>query len=221
MDPYIPSAIVVAGWILTHLLTLRAQRVNLRLQALDRARNEISRELRTAQSGCGKIVAAVMEIETRGGNPDWRTHSQGSISLLQAAPHEWISRLEEYEILFPETAAVRERLVGRQRSILERLSALTGHLTNAAFGLNSVDERRAILAAAQRWLADVHDQSALLEDMIVHLQNEALSKITGRRIPARIPRDQTLPRIVKHEDGLLWIEPDKPERLFLPGDPSE
>ena len=68
---------------------------------------------------------------------------------------------------------------------------------------------------AIKWLPEVNDQMFLLEDLIVHLQNAALHKIMGRRIPGRTPRDPKLPSIVKGKDGLLWIEPDKAEQLVL------
>jgi hypothetical protein len=72
MNAYVAIGIAVAGWVATHILTLRAQAKTLRLQVLDRARNEITRELRAAQAWCGKVVTMVMmattnlEFESRG-----------------------------------------------------------------------------------------------------------------------------------------------------------
>jgi len=221
MNAYVAIGIAVAGWVATHILTLRAQRKTLRLQVLDRARNEITRELRAAQAWCGKVVTMVMiaatnlEFESRGAGVDWKYQAQQALELLRTSPADWLMRLEEYEILFPETAAVRERLAGRQRAIFERVSKSSGDLSSSAFGLNSLQDRQALFHQGETWLADVHDQSALLEDLVVHLQNEALSAITDRRIPTRIPRDPKLPKIVKGQDGLLWIEPDSQQRLTL------
>jgi len=218
MCEYLSTALVVVGWVSTHVLSLRAQKENLRLQVFDRARNEITQELRAAQRWYVKIESFIaglsVGIDIESSTParfDWTPHYHGAIALLQSAPHEWISRLEEYEIVFPETAVVRERLVGRQRGIVRRVSALIANLRDAVVGRNSAPERKAAFAETERWLTDVRDQAVLLEDMIIHLQNQALSKIMGRRIPPRIPRDVNLPRVVMRSDRLLWIEPDRPD----------
>jgi hypothetical protein len=49
------------------------------------------------------------------------------------------------------------------------------------------------------------DYAALLDDLRVHIQNSGLSKIVGRTVRQRIPRDSRLPLLVKREDGTLDI----------------
>jgi len=221
MDSYVAVSIAVAGWIATHILTLRAQTRNLRLQVLDRARGEATEALRAGQSWFSNLATTVMladaglHLEQQGMTPDWNSHVQKVLVLQHSVPTAWIMRLEEYEILFPDAAPVRERLVGRQRTIMSKTSGFLSQLMPSAFGKGSPASRQQTIAEALKWLPDVHDQASLMEDLIVHLQNCALQDITGRKVPARIPRDPNLPRIVKGADGFLWIEPDNPEPLVL------
>jgi hypothetical protein len=210
--PYVSVGIVLIGWFATHILTLRAQKLNLRLQVLDRSRQEIIKEMRVAQDWYRRVTTALVVAEVHHGavllgvSPAWREHVDNIVALLNPVPATWILRLEEYEILFPETAVVPERLLDRQRSIVQRISSFSSGLMKAAF---LPEERAALFRESIGWLEDVHDQAFLLEDMALHLQNETLSKIAGRRIPARPPRNPSLPKVIRGKDGLLCIEPDR------------
>jgi hypothetical protein len=225
MNENLPLIVVVVGWVVTHFLSLRSQTTNLRLQVLDRARNDITKELRSAESWCSQLIGILTAQSMLAETPelavrrDWKPAIPKVVSLLEGAPYEWISRLEDYEILFPETAAVRERLVGRQREIHGELSRFSSAFMSLAYGERPDTPMAALFENAAKWIADVYDQQALLGDLGVHLQNAALSKIVGRTIPARIPRDAALPKIVRGKDGLLWIEPDRPEKLVVHTDP--
>lgn len=221
MNQWLPLIAVVIGWVATYALSLRAQTRNLRLQVLDRARNEITKALHTAESWFSEIIGTVTAQSMLAVAPemavgrDWKPTISKFVSLLERAPYEWIFRLEDYEILFPETAAVRERLVGRQREIQGALSRFSSAFMTIAHGESPNIPMAELFEKAATWMADVYDQQALLGDLAVHLQNAALSKITGRSVPARIPRDTTLPKIVQGEDALLWIVPDRPEDLVV------
>jgi hypothetical protein len=44
----------------------------------------------------------------------------------------------------------------------------------------------------------LHDESALLEDLLVHVRNVTFSKLVGKEAPFRRPTDLTVPRLVMH-----------------------
>lgn len=163
MDSYVAVSIAVAGWIATHILTLRAQTRNLRLQVLDRARGEATEALRAGQSWFSSLATTViladvsLHLEQQGMTADWNSHVQKILILQHSVPTAWIMRLEEYEILFPEAAPVRERLVGRQRTIMSKTSEFLSQIMPSAFGKGSPASRQQAIVEALKWLPEVHD----------------------------------------------------------------
>lgn len=91
LQTVLPVAIVVTGWIITHQLSLRAQRRSFQSQVLDRARLD---------------VTSKQSKETRA----------------------WSVALEDYQILFPETALARFRLDRRHIRILKAIGPIHSDL---------------------------------------------------------------------------------------------
>lgn len=213
----LPVAVTVGGWIATHVLSLRAQRRTLRMQVLDRARSEVTRELRAAQTWARRVASATTAVDMldRAGERGEilpASHLDERIEQLKelraSQPLDWAMRLEEYEILFPETAAVRRDLMERQRQLhllLWRCILLrTGVLARPEDGH----------VAAREAASSARDQEALIQDLMIHLQNQALSEVMDREVPPRsppAPNDRPLPRITAGANGVLRIEPVETE----------
>ena len=106
--------------------------------------------------------------------------------------------LEEYEQFFPQTKYVRWQLGYRRLRITEEYSPILSDLMNP----------RKHASAVERMIARQgtdSDYSALLEDLRIHVQNFALSEITGGKIPERQPLDPNVPIMVLRSDGVLEI----------------
>ena len=107
--------------------------------------------------------------------------------------------LEEHELLFPETRHVRSQLgLFSSDRIISLYSTLLADLM-------SDDRRDAAIEAMVARRGRNADYQALLEDLRIHVQNRALSEITGHQVPQRQPRDPNVPIMVTRADGLLDI----------------
>src|SRR5438105_2081596 len=132
MKEIIGAGIVVAGWIVAHYLTLRAQRIGFRNQLLDRARMEIARSIHAYEKWLALFVRLCFAIgrevseEVSGEKSSWIRFQDDVRALADDLPAftEWNLNLQEYEILFPETRAIREELYRRNMIILGDRSAL-------------------------------------------------------------------------------------------------
>jgi hypothetical protein len=107
--------------------------------------------------------------------------------------------LEEHELLFPDTRHVRSQL-GFFAS--ERLIELYTPLL-----IDLMDDRRrdAAIDAMRARLDRNTEYQALLEDLRIHIQNKALSEITGHAVQRREPRDPNVAIMALRTDGLLDI----------------
>ncbi len=209
------SLIAVAGWVISHWLTLRAQRKNFQDQLLDRARMEIAHALHRYQDWLGLIYTTLMwansnaAIEAKGAAIGWDLVKKQAQDLLHRHREgsEWSLSLEEYESLFPETAAVRVALLARENEILKILSKLSTDLTTATFPGAALKSRLDLAEWAVKQESYVFDQQSLIADRRVHLQNASLHRITGAKVRLRQPTDLSLPMIVPGPDGRLQIAP--------------
>jgi hypothetical protein len=65
--------------------------------------------------------------------------------------------------------------------------------------------RRRLLDDAWEKRSSILDHAVILEDVRVLLQNFALSRITGRKVPLRQPLEPNLPHVIEDRDGNLSI----------------
>lgn len=107
--------------------------------------------------------------------------------------------LEEYELLFPETSRVRIQLNGRHIDIADAYRQLIEGL----FG--DYDRREAVITSMEQRLGANMGYSFVLGDLRSHIQNASLSRITGRRIPPRQPKDPKYALMKVGADGLLDV----------------
>jgi hypothetical protein len=121
-------------------------------------------------------------------------------------PHEWGWLLEDYEILFPETAESRKALLDRQSKITASLFDFHASLrTLIGSPLERFEEIFSERVKKHNPQGRCMDQLGLVEDLKIHLQNRVLSRITGNRVPHREPPDPSVPRIAESPDGDLII----------------
>jgi hypothetical protein len=108
--------------------------------------------------------------------------------------------LEEYELCFPETRRIRAQLgyFARQK-ISSPYSVWITELLDA-------NTRDAAVTAMEGRTAVNGEYTAVLEDLRVHIQNASLAKITGRRVPPRVPQDPNVALMVMAQDGMLDIQ---------------
>ena len=112
----------------------------------------------------------------------------------------WVFVLEQYEVLFPETARCRIQLVHRSVRVRD------GLLTFFSDMLMDSARREEIITTAEPLRGELSDQSALLKDLLVHLQNATLGDVVGREAPFRQPPDPAVPRIVMRKGHLTIVE---------------
>lgn len=209
----LPVGIAVAGWVTTHILTLRAQRKGFQNQVLDRARTDITAKLRAYQSWLSQLSTWMRTLDfskaalLAGITPNFREKADELLSLQERSKEtrEWSLALEDYQILFPETALARFRLDRRHLRILDAIRPVYSQLLSLSLAVPTATEVDTVFGVAKSGLSLVEDQSALLDDLRVHLQNQTLSRIMERKLSHRKPHDPTVPRLVPNERGSLEV----------------
>lgn len=213
LQTVLPVAIVVTGWIITHQLSLRAQRRSFQSQVCDRARLDVTSKLRSYQSWLGHLSSWIRALEfsktaiLAGIMPNFREKADEFLTLQQQseATRAWSVALEDYQILFPETALARFRLDRRHIRILKATGPIYSDLLRLSIGVPATADIDRTFDAAKKVLSLVGDQVSLLEDLRVHLQNVTLSQTMDRMVPVRNPPDKTVPRLAKNAKGSLEV----------------
>lgn len=188
----IASTIAVIGWICAYYFNNKVQNQRLRNDITNTARNEITKSIREYQSWLMDVQSLIEQISNKNSSEDAKN--------ILKVKHFWNQYLEDYEILFPETAKIRVQLMDRNTDIMELISILDVSVY-AFFELINKDNIRRENAAGY-----VLDQVCLMEDLRIYLQNRCLGEITGNKVPGRELRDISVPKIVTNKDGLLEIE---------------
>jgi hypothetical protein len=204
----IALVVVVVGWVITYYLTLQAQKKHLRHGVLDEARRELSGAIREYQSWLSRASASVRAPKSlleSGGLIGWKVLYERWEKLVSSDEHlNWIRFMEEYEIIFPNTASIRSALIEKHQYIQRGLTALLKNVVmdGNGFHVDSTDVLNTELGTLPGLIAD---QLSLMEQLRIFLQNETLSEIMGRRMPDLIPPDANAPRIVSGRSGQLEI----------------
>jgi hypothetical protein len=213
MAVIIAVIIAVLGWIITHALTIRAQNKNFINQVINHARIQITEAIRDYQDWLNKVHVKIsaasfdVVLEEQGVSVDWwkKIAEFREELLTDRSSSRWILRLEEYEIIFPETAECRRDLLDRQRQIRKYLGLFLKELLSGSIDPAALQKRKKATEKAEEDSEIVLDQLALMEDLRIYLQNRCLSSFTGNKVPERNPEDLSLPRLVKDENGNLLI----------------
>ena len=190
----------------------RSQRELLHLQLLNEARHELRRAIHREKERLSACSTRIHDFRFFGDiTPQIRTDL---VSLLQQATQhpaafDWIFSLEENATLFPEARTARIQLLMRAQKLHEEFRRFAGVLRSAGALPPRFD------AAAEELWGHIGDQSALLGDLSVHIQNRALGAVSGHSAPERTPPDPKAPRLVL-DDGQLAVQvPDPTTRVQM------
>jgi hypothetical protein len=205
--------IAISGWIVTYIFTIRAQNKNFINQVVNDARLEITSAIRDCQEWLNNVHFEILnsrckvDLQEHGVSIDWpqKIAELTELFFSDRSSLKWIFRLEEYEILFPETAECRKDLVGRQNQIVEYLGSFLQELPSGFMEPEALEQRKKAIEKAQSNAEIVIEQLGLMEDLRIYLQNLCLSSFTGNKIPKRKPKKLSLPRLVRDKRGNLQI----------------
>jgi hypothetical protein len=136
-----------------------------------------------------------------------------AFSQKQILVARWPIVLAEYEILFPETADVREavsRDLFNEKPIIDGMCRLA---EAASAGDTSSEQFQRLIHSFDSFMKIVCPRAGIVQDLKIHIQNAALGEITGRRIPSRL-RSKDSPTLVMVQGSLQvrqardveWVE---------------
>ena len=212
MEIIVAVTIAVVGWVITHLLTIRAQSKAFLKQVLNQARIDIMGTLRDYQDWLSEVSNAINSINVDialcelGIPVDWLQKHTQFIKLFFSGKRssEWSFRLVEYQILFPKTAECLADLAKRNIEITKYLSSFMDKLPTGLDKLQEFEQRKKAITKAQEELRIVTEQSALMYDLQNYLQNLCFSALTGNKIPERRPSEGLL-RLAEDKEGNLRV----------------
>lgn len=203
--------ISVVGWVVTHRKQLAAQKEQLRHQILNQARVEITDSIREYQQWLTWIAANLLSASKFSQDgPDVTTAWKRRYSELAqhfsegSTCRNWLTTLEEYDVLFPEVRGVRKDLAERQKELERRIRSLLGDLRMFVRPPGSIERLSEVEENLKPVSEFVLDQAALMEDLRIHLQNRALGEIAGQEAPGRDPQDPGVPKLI-YRGGKLEI----------------
>lgn len=211
--------VTAVGWFISARLSERAQTRLFQHNIINAARLDLTAQIREEQERIGQLLGlgfryggALINRKSQAGALDanverlfWIDQSRAGHAILyrQQRPGRTLTMLlEEYELLFPETKRVRHQLSRLSQEIVSRYAIWLHDL----YDLSKCEAT--IVTLEGRLGTEDGDYSALLEDVRAHIQNSALSKITGRLVDLRKPQDPKLPIMIMQSDGLLDIVQD-------------
>lgn len=211
MSPLVTVALAIAGWMVAHLFSLRAQRRLFHTQVLERARQEVTEAIREYQDWLLAIHRArygLMDVPIllrAGLEVDLPALAKSFLDLLgqRATMRNWAIRLEDYEILFPDTREARidldkihlqvVRYISQRHEGLLDISLRYQGLLGASLKVDA-DALEKIIEQAEEIIKKAHDERgviddhvALLDDLRLHLINRTLGGIAGGTVPPRVP----------------------------------
>lgn len=208
----IALVIVVIGWIVTHILSIRAQNRNFVNQVKNSARLEIVDSIKKYQYWLIEAETALLSLNTKVAlqecnlQVDWVKTRIELIEIFHTLhpsdASRWMHLLEAYEILFPKTREARIFLIEQDGKVGEFLNECFNKLGTWS---NFCELKRIVEEIGKDSLEILGNQTALIGDLLVYLQNVCLSSFTHYEIPERVPQDLSLPRLISDKKGNIKI----------------
>ncbi len=196
--------ISITGWIVVHLLALRTQKLALINSMRNEGRLEITQRIREFHDCCNEIQSASSlafmddSLLAAGADNPYRTRANRIRELCtDERLHLWQRSLEEYELLFPETANVRVELLHRSSRVFDEMRLIADRYESGA-----ADPRTSELDAHA---SEIWDLVALTWDLLIYVQNKCIGDLVGKHIPARQVTSPELPKIATKANGQLEI----------------
>ena len=223
MEIIVVMIIAVAGWVVTHFLTIRAQNKAFLNQVLNQARIDIVGTLRDYQDWLSEVLNAICGINvdialmetcmsTVGLNysenaEHWIQKSTQFSKLFfsDRCSTEWSFRLIEYQILFQQTKTCIDDLINHGGQIIPCLNSFLDSLPSGLEKTPDLESiKKAIKEAQGKSMDIITEESALIYDLMSHLQNFCFAALTGNKIPERRPAKGRL-RLAEDKDGNLRV----------------
>ena len=202
----IASTIAVAGWICAYYFNNKVQEKRLKSDIMNTARKETVEAIREYQKWLMKVITDLDDMMDGIKNNYSKPWLQVFDEHRRQYPNSWNETLDDYQILFPETAEVGIKLQYRSIEIDKFLSDTHFDLlTPTMFEPNSANKVD-MLKEYEFYRSYVMNQFGLMEDLRIYLQNRCLSEITGNKVPERDITDESLPHIFITNKGLLDIK---------------
>jgi hypothetical protein len=221
MEAIIAVSIAVAGWIANHLLTIQAQKKSFINELKNTARSEIVSSLRNYHESLvnlgrakGRLDHLLLSLEVIGSIPVRDDLIVNFIKLCSEPNMTLIPNartiIEEYETLFPQTAAVRIYLYKKHVGIFYDFKEAANQLKKT---MSSVSYRQleTILGKIDRF--GIPAQLWIVKDFLVCIQNLSLGEITGKtviqkRLTGEIPEVKH-PRLIMDSKNNIIITKSK------------
>lgn len=208
----LPISVGVIGWLVNHWLSIRSQNKKFHNDIKNDARLKITEAMRDYQEWLMKLDFYFATLETTLNKPkyglviNWDDEFKRFQETIQQPNNLWDWQLEEYRILFPETAKLRVILQRRDYEISQMIVWFTNQFWVLQNDPNAdLYHKFQILNEFNRWRDYITDQSCLLHDLRIYLQNRTLKEITGNHVPERKPTDANCHRVIKGNDGNLDV----------------
>jgi len=215
IDTIIIATLMVLGWIIVHILNNKTNEKLFMNNIINNARKDILEKIRDYQDWLLNSYTGILGIDFNfvlhemGLTVNW-IEKQGNYNNLfysDRRASRWIFCLEEYEILFPETAECRKELLDRHSKIQAYTFEFFKELPLGKMQPEEYEEKKSLLIKIKKDAEILLDQLSLMVDLQVYIQNKCLGKLTGYKIPEREPEDLSVPKIFQDESGCLKIVP--------------
>lgn len=208
----LPLIIIVLGWLANHKLSIKAQEKKFLNDIKNEARLKISESIREYQEWLSEVETYFTTLDFTLNKPkigleiDWQDEYERYRKITTPATHSWNWLLEEYRILFPETAKVRVILQRRNFEISQMILWFSMQFWQHNDLENDIPNKFLILNEMKKWLNYISDQSCLVYDLRIYLQNRTLKEITGNSVPERKPLDKRFCRVVLKGENLEVVD---------------
>ena len=199
------AILTIAGWYMVYRFQVVSQRKAFLLQTRKEAWRELHKaildyqKLLSADLGNINFVNAFLvgrPVPNRASTAAINCAMTWSETLPSDASTDWTLLMEHFEVLFPETAKIRLQLLNIERLIREDIYASRremfgpSHEQDATIGMLE----KAMEPALKR-LPLLGNQIALLQDLLIHLQNTVFSNLTSYSVSPRQPMSQSAVRL--------------------------
>jgi len=201
----VSAILTIAGWFMVFRFQVISQRKAFLLQTRKEAWTDLHKVILEYQKHLSADLGYINFLNAFiVGRPAADGASTAAMSCAktwsETLPHDaltdWAFLMEHFEVLFPETAMIRLQLLNIERLIREDLSASRRQMFSPSHEQTStVGVLAEAMEPALRRLPLLGDQIALLQDLLIHLQNIVFSKLTSCSASPRQPASESAVRL--------------------------
>lgn len=212
----VSAILTIAGWFAVFWFQVVSQKRAFLLQTRKEAWRDLHSAILQYQSAVGRDANEIHRLY----HPFWAANTDPhTLERTIADAEDWAVKpsggsaadvlflLENYETLFPETSLCRLQLANIDMNLQSRYSDDRRNLVlGLAHQLPPREVCGASLAESDTMRGLAFDQIALLQDLLIFLQNSVFSSITKNVVPARTPVGDNRVRLsLNVSDGKLHI----------------